>query len=107
MKNRNKLLLSPNLLHIQYTNDFFLHLALDRSRRTVGYVGNHMTEAFAPITVDVTPREACVARPSFKISRCSLIGRMGACDQRSREVLCHARDRKRIVLNSFKLCCKH
>ena len=66
-----------------------------------------MTDTFAPITVNVMPRETRVERPSFKMSKCSLIGRMGACDQRSREVLCHARERKRIVLNSFKLCCKH
>lgn len=74
---------------------------------SVSHTVGHVTHTFAPITVDVTPRKSSVERPSFKIPRCPLIGRTGPCDQRSREVLCHARDRKRIVLNSFKLCCKH
>lgn len=69
--------------------------------------GGHMTATSQPISVDVTPRETPPGRPSFKFPRRPVIGRSGPRDQRSREVLGHARDRKRIVANSFKLCCKH
>ncbi|MEQ2281389.1 hypothetical protein AMECASPLE_029813 [Ameca splendens] len=41
----------------------------------------------------VTPPETTLKRPSFKLQRRVLIGYPGTCDQRSREVLCHARRR--------------